>query len=162
MSPYSNLVCFSLHLQSQYYKQLQELSGKNIQPLFQVQRFKSCSLCLVKERKKLKKLSTIYSSNLRMYDKVDIFKKATTLTCGHRQKWYTVYNIAPGADMNSQTLIRTFQTLLTRLPAVTSTTFNLSGNTKGGSITVPLTSCLTGLESAVCQLTTFVFICKTD
>jgi hypothetical protein len=30
------------------------------------------------------------------------------------------------------------------------------GNTKGGSITVPLTSCLTGLESI------FVFICKTD
>jgi hypothetical protein len=25
----------------------------------------------------------------------------------------------------------------------------LSGNTKGGSITVPLTSCLTGLELAV-------------
>jgi hypothetical protein len=24
-----------------------------------------------------------------------------------------------------------------------------SGNTKGGSITVPLTSCLTGLESAI-------------
>jgi hypothetical protein len=36
-----------------------------------------------------------------------------------------------------------------------------SGNTKGGSITVPLTSCLTGLESAVWQLTIF-FICKTD
>jgi hypothetical protein len=33
---------------------------------------------------------------------------------------------------------------------------------KGGSITVPLTSCLTGLESAVWQLTIFVFICKTD
>jgi hypothetical protein len=32
------------------------------------------------------------------------------------------------------------------------------GNTKGGSITVPLTSCLTGLESAVWQLTIFVFI----
>ncbi len=31
-----------------------------------------------------------------------------------------------------------------------------------GSITVSLTSCLTGLESAVCQLTIFVFICKTD
>jgi hypothetical protein len=28
-------------------------------------------------------------------------------------------------------------------------------NTKGGSITVPLTSCLTGLESAVWQLTIF-------
>ncbi len=37
-----------------------------------------------------------------------------------------------------------------------------SGNTKGGSITVPLTSCLTDLESAVRQLTFFVFICKTD
>jgi hypothetical protein len=36
------------------------------------------------------------------------------------------------------------------------------GNTKGGSITLPLTSCLTGLESAVRQLTIFVFICKTD
>ncbi len=38
----------------------------------------------------------------------------------------------------------------------------LTGNTKGGSITVPLTCCLTGLESAVLQLTIFVFICKTD
>jgi hypothetical protein len=36
------------------------------------------------------------------------------------------------------------------------------GNTKGGSITVLLTSCLTGLESAVCLLTNFVFICQTD
>ncbi len=36
------------------------------------------------------------------------------------------------------------------------------GNTKGGCITVPLTSCLTGLESAVCQLTIFVLICKTE
>ncbi len=31
------------------------------------------------------------------------------------------------------------------------------GNTKGGSITVPLTSCLTGLELAVSQLTIFAF-----
>ncbi len=37
-----------------------------------------------------------------------------------------------------------------------------AGNTKGGSITVLLTSCLTGLESAVWQLTIYVFICKTD
>jgi len=36
------------------------------------------------------------------------------------------------------------------------------GNTNGGSITVPLTSCLTGLESAVWQRTIFDFICKTD
>jgi len=36
------------------------------------------------------------------------------------------------------------------------------GNTKGGSITVPLTSCLTGLESTVWLLKMFVFICKTD
>jgi hypothetical protein len=31
------------------------------------------------------------------------------------------------------------------------------GNTKGGSITIPLTSCLTGLESALWQLTFFCF-----
>ncbi len=31
----------------------------------------------------------------------------------------------------------------------------------GGSITVPLT-CLTGLESAVLELTIVIFICKTD
>jgi hypothetical protein len=37
-----------------------------------------------------------------------------------------------------------------------------AGNTKGGSITVLLTSCLTGWESAVWELTIFVFICKTD
>jgi hypothetical protein len=37
-----------------------------------------------------------------------------------------------------------------------------AGNTKGGSITVPLTSCLTGLVSVVLQLTIFVFIFKTD
>ncbi len=36
------------------------------------------------------------------------------------------------------------------------------GLLKGVSIIVPLTSCLTGLEQAVRQLTIFVFICKTD
>jgi hypothetical protein len=35
-------------------------------------------------------------------------------------------------------------------------------NTKRVSITVPLTSCLTGLESAVWLMTIYVFICKTD
>jgi len=35
-----------------------------------------------------------------------------------------------------------------------------AGNTKGGSISVPLTSCLTGLESAVELLTFCVYICK--
>jgi hypothetical protein len=35
-----------------------------------------------------------------------------------------------------------------------------AGNTKGGSITVPLTSCLTGLELAVWQLTIFVLLTK--
>jgi hypothetical protein len=35
-----------------------------------------------------------------------------------------------------------------------------TGNTEGGSITVLLTSGLTGLESAVWQLTIFSFICK--
>ncbi len=36
-----------------------------------------------------------------------------------------------------------------------------TGNTEGGSITVPLTSCLTVLESAVLQHTIFIFISKT-
>ncbi len=43
-----------------------------------------------------------------------------------------------------------------------SVKMSLAGNTKGGSITVPLTSCLTGLESTVLQQTIFVFIYKTD
>jgi hypothetical protein len=37
-----------------------------------------------------------------------------------------------------------------------------TGNTKRGSITELMTSCLTGLESAVWQLTIFVFIFKTE
>jgi hypothetical protein len=37
-----------------------------------------------------------------------------------------------------------------------------SGNTKVGSITVPLTSCLTSLGSAVRQLTIYVFVYKTE
>ncbi len=36
------------------------------------------------------------------------------------------------------------------------------GSTKGGSITLLLTSCLTGLESTVWQLMILVFIYKTD
>ncbi len=39
--------------------------------------------------------------------------------------------------------------------------FPKPGNTRGGRITVPLTSCLTGLESALWELTIFAFICKT-
>jgi hypothetical protein len=37
-----------------------------------------------------------------------------------------------------------------------------SGNTRWASITVLLTSCLTGLESPVWLMTIFAFICKTD
>ncbi len=40
--------------------------------------------------------------------------------------------------------------------------YGRAGNTKRGSITVPLTSYLTGLESAVRLLTIIVLICKTD
>jgi hypothetical protein len=35
------------------------------------------------------------------------------------------------------------------------------GNTKGGSITVPLTSCLTGLELSVLQIKTKIVSCHT-
>ncbi len=34
----------------------------------------------------------------------------------------------------------------------------VAGTTKGGRITVPLTSCLTGLESAVLQLSFFIYL----
>ncbi len=36
-----------------------------------------------------------------------------------------------------------------------------SGNTKGGSITVPLTSCLTGLDWCVLQIKTKIVSCHT-
>ena len=36
-----------------------------------------------------------------------------------------------------------------------------SGNTKGGSITVPLTSCLTGLDQSVSQIKTKIVSCHT-
>jgi hypothetical protein len=35
----------------------------------------------------------------------------------------------------------------------------LAGNTEGGSITVPLTSCLTGLDWSVLQIKTKIVIC---
>ncbi len=44
----------------------------------------------------------------------------------------------------------------------TNDTWERAGNAKGGSIIVLLTTCLTGLELAVWQLTIFVFIFKTD
>ncbi len=37
-----------------------------------------------------------------------------------------------------------------------------AGNTKGGSITVPLTSCLNGLNSPVFQIKTKIISCHTD
>ncbi len=40
--------------------------------------------------------------------------------------------------------------------------FDTPGYTKGGSIVVPVTSCLACLESALWLLTIFVFICKKD
>jgi hypothetical protein len=36
-----------------------------------------------------------------------------------------------------------------------------TGNTKGGSITVPLTSCLTGLDKSVLQIKTKIVVCHT-
>ncbi len=36
-----------------------------------------------------------------------------------------------------------------------------AGNTKGGIITVPLTSCLTGLEESVLQIKTVIVSCHT-
>ncbi len=53
-------------------------------------------------------------------------------------------------------------TLWARPHSSFSQSMDKPGNTKGGSITVLSTSCLTGLESAVWQLTIVVFIWKTD
>jgi hypothetical protein len=39
--------------------------------------------------------------------------------------------------------------------------YTLTGNTKGGRITVPLTSCLTGLDESVFQIKTKNFSCHT-
>jgi hypothetical protein len=36
-----------------------------------------------------------------------------------------------------------------------------TGNTKGGSITVPLISCLTGLDKSVLQIKTKIVSCQT-
>jgi hypothetical protein len=52
---------------------------------------------------------------------------------------------------------KTFLSLFTTIFAPGLNLFDKPGNTKGGSITVPLTSFLTGLESAVGQLTIFCF-----
>jgi hypothetical protein len=38
----------------------------------------------------------------------------------------------------------------------------MAGNTKGGSINVPLTSCLTGLDESVLQIKTKIVSCYTD
>ncbi len=51
---------------------------------------------------------------------------------------------------------------LSGAPSSERCSYALAGNAKGESITILLTSCLAGLESAVRLLTVFVFICKTD
>jgi hypothetical protein len=72
------------------------------------------------------------------------------------QTWIKISN-HPLAKLIMTTNIRYLQKLL-KMPSLLA----WAGSTKGGSITVPLTSCLTGLESAAWQVTIFVFICKTD
>jgi hypothetical protein len=39
--------------------------------------------------------------------------------------------------------------------------YGRSGNTKGGSVTVPLTSCLTGLDESALQIKTKIVSCHT-
>jgi hypothetical protein len=66
---------------------------------------------------------------------------------GLLSKFYINYRESSGAA----TLSITTLSLITLNIMVTkhSITIHTSGNTKGGSITVPVTSCLTGLVSAV-------------
>jgi hypothetical protein len=54
-----------------------------------------------------------------------------------------------------------FSLLVDHIPVKSFQIWVCPGNTKGGSITVPLTSCLTGLESAVWLLTIlFIYLQK--
>ncbi len=46
------------------------------------------------------------------------------------------------------------------MPALTANI--VAGNTKGGNITVPLTSCLTGLDLSVLQIKPKIVSCQTD
>ncbi len=101
-------------------------------------------------------------------DKGDVQKMETL----HRKKWYVhkgrktkkQRDTRAGETDNYKTEIRTDRKVIEteRRQNTRKTGRHRPGNTKWGSITVPLTSCLTGLESAVWQLTFFIFICKTD
>ncbi len=50
----------------------------------------------------------------------------------------------------------------THIPTYLEKLLVTSGNTKGGSITVPLTSCLTSLDYYVLQIKTKIVSCHTD
>ncbi len=78
---------------------------------------------------------------------------------------YVDTDILVNATFSSFTDIFKFNLLLIfnfETPSFTPYPSHQAGNNKGGSITVLLTSCLTGLESVVWQLKFFVFIRKTD
>ena len=60
--------------------------------------------------------------------------------------------VEANADATSRLLIPLHQRLIGK---------NTTGNTKGGSITVPLTSCLTGLDVSVLQIKTKNVSCHT-
>jgi hypothetical protein len=80
--------------------------------------------------------------------------------CGYGllSKFYINYRESSGATTLSITTLSLIT--LNIMVKKHSITIHTSGNTKGGSITVPLTPCLTGLESAVWQLK--IFFCIAD
>jgi hypothetical protein len=74
---------------------------------------------------------------------------------------HTIMHLLPSVAKQPNLELKTRpKQLLVSLPLVIA--LPGQGILKGGSITVPLTSCWTGSELAVGQLTIFVFICKTD
>ncbi len=81
------------------------------------------------------------------------------------KRYLSVWSIQPFAQILNSLKVNLFVAKYSGLFFSTLVTKKISltaENTKGRSITVPLTSCLTGLESAVWLLTIFVYICKTD
>ncbi len=65
-----------------------------------------------------------------------------------------------GVEKGATTLSPTTFSMMTLSLTITNVTLR-SGNTKGGSITIPLTSSLTGLDWSVLQIKTKIVSCHT-
>jgi hypothetical protein len=70
------------------------------------------------------------------------------------------YETPMGVNLRSAIVNRSFQVFNSRCGCVCLC--HATWNTKGGIITVPLTSCLTGLDQSVLKIKTKIVSCHTD